>query len=189
MFKVKSSLPGILSLSVEKGSISIGSGKICDLELTCSRKFIKNDHTIQRLLHAGHLVLVFDSEAELPKHDLTSLPKVPEIAKTKGVVAQHKAVKEPEVIHAPIVIDLTTNTELPGKVTLKKNVPVKVEEPKVEVKEVVVEEVKEEVASAKFSKSELKRMSKDELNEVASNLKIENADLSKKELIDAILSC
>jgi hypothetical protein len=58
MYIVRSVVPGNLVLDCEDGSVTLHPGKKYDLELMCSRKYIDEDATIQRLITKNWLVVV-----------------------------------------------------------------------------------------------------------------------------------
>lgn len=71
MFKVKSTVGGIFSLTLETASISLASGKMADLDQYCSKEWRASGHpnavALRSFLAATHLVLLFDSEERVPK--------------------------------------------------------------------------------------------------------------------------
>jgi hypothetical protein len=62
MYKVQNTMPGNLPIDLEQGSIILASGQMFDLDEHCSRKWIRSNALLKRLLASSALRLVHDSE-------------------------------------------------------------------------------------------------------------------------------
>lgn len=96
MFKVKNGTGAALALGLEKGSTILHIGGSLDLDGICSRRWLRLDPILQRLLSSGALVLIFDSEVSVPK------PPV------NDIVGSDKKLLPPrykKVVEDPIIID------------------------------------------------------------------------------------
>jgi len=183
MFKVKNTMPGSLSFGVENGSTTIGRSGTLDLDKFCSREFLKSSDEIQRLLRGGALVLVFDSEAKLPKKNLK--------AKPKKVPPRNLAPRIPPAAEKPLVVEL--NPEPVPVVEKAQEAPKKVEElvAKTKFDLPVVEDPIESAIAAKseFPKiEEVEKLLLNDLKELAGRLGIATHYRLKSEILDDVLN-
>lgn len=133
MYKVQNALRGTLSLTLEKGSISLVSGGFFDLERVCSRAWIKSDPIIRRLLAGKQLRLVHDSEEEVksaPTHAaVKTLEQLAPLHKATPTVHAPKAVP-PTKVEKPVVINLSLPEEpKAAPVPVTETLPVEQEDP------------------------------------------------------------
>lgn len=75
MYKVKNGTRGTLSLKLEFSSIPLKSGAVYDLDGVCSRKFIRNDPELRKLLLNGDLILLVDSEKNIEQSSIKDIAK------------------------------------------------------------------------------------------------------------------
>jgi len=105
MFRIRNVLPGILTVDLERGSINLRSGQSFDIEDDggCSRKWIKNDPTLNRFLQQGILKLVHDSgKPRILKASGRGAPKKPVHFVPTFSTPPHPSVP-PKVDESPIV--------------------------------------------------------------------------------------
>jgi len=109
MFKIQNIAPGNVPLMLEnKGSIVLMSGQYLDLDLHCSRAWIKTNHDLKVFISTGTFRLVHDSVNDvIPsqpiKPILRTVPKEP-------VVTPKKNKKEKKKIK-PEIIDLSAKAD------------------------------------------------------------------------------
>ena len=101
MYKVQNITPGNVPVDLEQGSIILQSGKFLDLDLHCSRKWIKHNNILRILLGSGALRLVHDSEEKVIIAPPISHPRQRE---SKPAIGKTKPTKKHE---KPVVIDLS----------------------------------------------------------------------------------
>lgn len=71
MYKVRSTVRGPLVLLLEKGSITLMPGKAFDLDLVCSRDWIRSNQELLGLIRRRVVVVILDShDTQLPTHTL-----------------------------------------------------------------------------------------------------------------------
>jgi len=138
MYKIQNTTSGNFSLTLEKGSITLVPGGAFDLELSASRKWLSENSDIKRLIDAGHLVLLHDSEVGVGKHAISPDPTTPApVAKVPAVapvvpIAAAPAPVTPPVVHTapkqdpktPVVIDLRGTPSAKPAVTQTQAKPV-----------------------------------------------------------------
>lgn len=107
MFRIRNTLPGTLALDLQEGAIHLMSGKSFDLEGVCSREWIENDPTLNRLITAMHLEVVCDSNIKIKKDPIHKAV----IAKENVIDTKRRAVPRANVINIPeIVVPKITKT-------------------------------------------------------------------------------
>ena len=103
MFKIQNATPGNLPLDLENGSITLTNGQKIDLDVYCSRKWIRTDPTFNRLRSVGAVALIHDSEEVLPTAPIKQINRVEPSVARKPIV-QKPARATPEM---PVVLDLS----------------------------------------------------------------------------------
>ena len=119
MYKVQNATSGNIPLELEQGSITLTSGQTFDLDVHCSRKWMKTNAILIRLLSVGALHLVHDSLVSLPK---APIKKVKILNSAKPPTVAKKPVAKPIAVtipKKPKVTDLSAK-EAPTKQNYKK---------------------------------------------------------------------
>lgn len=130
MYKVQNTKPGNLPIDLEQGSITLGPGQTIDLDEHCSRKWIKTNILLQKLLAVKALRLVHDSQVTIPKAPIKKVVKRTVPAKRKRPLP--KPVGKP-LPKKPKIIDLNEKedpTEKKFKKSSSKTTEKKSTEPK-----------------------------------------------------------
>lgn len=133
MYKIQNTLRGTLSLTLEKGCISLLSGAFFDLERVCSREWILSDPTLRRLLAGKKIRLVHDSEEELKKAPTHAAVKTleqlsPLHKPTKAV--QATKITPPAAVEKPVVINLSVPEEPKvAAVHIQETLPIEQDDP------------------------------------------------------------
>jgi len=200
MLKVKSTVGGMFSLTFEKSSTTVASGKMLDLDLYCSRTWLASDNPnavfIRKCFEIGHLIVVFDSAVALPSAPIKKV----RIIKNAEVPTTLAPLPSPAPIK-PILGPLGVKKSAP-KAKKKKEVVVEdfgtdpLDEPVEEVVEEVVKEVVDESepiltidpADPVEAASTLDAMSYKNIRKLAKELGIVSYGKTLKTLRDEILA-
>jgi hypothetical protein len=150
MFKVRNGTGGSLGLSLENGGTILRASQSLDLDGICSREWLATNPVLQRLLASGALMLVHDSEQEIPQQIATDVVGFRPKPTKSAVIAPQKVVNKK--IEEPIIIDFSDVGDVENEEPIPKQEFVK------EILKEVDEPKKEEVKKVK--KVSLKKIEK-----------------------------
>jgi len=103
MYKIQNIMPGNLPIDLEQGSIMLTPGQTFDLDLYCSRKWIKTNKLLKQYFDAKAIRLIHDSDIAVPKPPIKKVktriqPETTDIAKKVPLPKTKPQIKKPKVI-------------------------------------------------------------------------------------------
>ena len=174
MYKVQNMTPGNLPIDLEVGSKMLKSGEQFDLDAHCSRKWLRTNALLHKLLASGALRLVHDSAVKIPKAPIKKVTAV--TAPPRGAVKQQPTPRG-KAAAKPAVGDLKDKAAPTAKVPKKETPVVAASAAVAATKE---EDPVEQMLTKKPSKRSYFRRSSEPDKEEASKTSEDTAEPKKK---------